>query len=179
MTSAVHPPTITNWQASKNKEALPVARIASSAVTDSTYASAKEKPTPVQGTYIDNHLAKMMYCLPISESKSLPENAVKEKSRITSSDHTSTIADLSQNIDDGHSSSSGSSSREDNDRGTPRHPVQDVDASEETKSESVPHPPRCECGCIPKILSLFEMAELRRKHRERLKSGDKSESTSR
>jgi len=29
-----------------------------------------------------------------------------------------------------------------------------------------PHGPRCGCGCVPPILSLFEMAELRRKARE-------------
>lgn len=27
------------------------------------------------------------------------------------------------------------------------------------------HPPRCSCGCVPKILSLFEMAELRKQAR--------------
>ena len=31
-------------------------------------------------------------------------------------------------------------------------------------SSKIPsHPPRCACGCIPQILSLFEMAELRKK----------------
>lgn len=28
------------------------------------------------------------------------------------------------------------------------------------------HPVRCACGCVPNILSLFEMAELRKKARE-------------
>jgi hypothetical protein len=29
----------------------------------------------------------------------------------------------------------------------------------------LPHPSRCACGCIPNILSLFEMAELRKQAR--------------
>jgi hypothetical protein len=29
------------------------------------------------------------------------------------------------------------------------------------------HPKKCDCGCVPNILSLFEMAELRKKARER------------
>ena len=35
----------------------------------------------------------------------------------------------------------------------------------ETKRSSRPHGDKCRCGCIPNILSLFEMAELRRQHR--------------
>ena len=27
------------------------------------------------------------------------------------------------------------------------------------------HPPRCACGCVPNILSMFEMAELRKQAR--------------
>lgn len=34
----------------------------------------------------------------------------------------------------------------------------------------ISHPPRCACGCVPNILSLFEMAELRKKAREAAKA---------
>lgn len=43
-----------------------------------------------------------------------------------------------------------------------------VPAPEKTTSP-LGHPDRCKCGCIPNILSMFEMAELRKKHREEMK----------
>ena len=54
---------------------------------------------------------------------------------------------------------------------------QEVDKSTEKVSVRTPdktksplgHPDRCKCGCIPNILSMFEMAELRKKHREEMK----------
>ena len=54
------------------------------------------------------------------------------------------------------------------DPGTP--PV-DNDVSEKPEEVHLPHPDRCACGCIPPILSLFEMAELRRQHRLKLENG--------
>ena len=36
--------------------------------------------------------------------------------------------------------------------------------------EPLSHPPRCACGCVPNILSLFEMAELRKKARDAAKA---------
>jgi hypothetical protein len=35
-----------------------------------------------------------------------------------------------------------------------------------------PHPRTCSCGCIPQILSMFEMAELRKKAREEAKKAE-------
>jgi len=43
--------------------------------------------------------------------------------------------------------------------------------SEETKGASTPHGERCGCGCVPNVPSLFEMAELRRQYRLKLKDG--------
>lgn len=38
---------------------------------------------------------------------------------------------------------------------------------------SAQHPPRCACGCVPKILSMFEMAELRKQARLKSNATDK------
>ena len=38
----------------------------------------------------------------------------------------------------------------------------DIFCNVATDSTVASHPPRCPCGCIPNILSLFEMAELRK-----------------
>jgi hypothetical protein len=46
-----------------------------------------------------------------------------------------------------------------------------TDVSEETEEASLPHGERCGCGCVPNVPSLFEMAELRRQHRLKLKNG--------
>ena len=46
-----------------------------------------------------------------------------------------------------------------------------TDISEETEEASLPHGERCGCGCVPNVPSLFEMAELRRQHRLKLKNG--------
>ena len=43
-----------------------------------------------------------------------------------------------------------------------------IPTKEKTKSPAG-HPDKCKCGCIPNILSMFEMAELRKKHREEMK----------
>ncbi|KAL7467593.1 hypothetical protein ACHAXS_007838 [Conticribra weissflogii] len=44
-------------------------------------------------------------------------------------------------------------------------------AKSPTSNTDVPtHPPRCSCGCVPQIFSLFEMAEMRKKARERAKA---------
>jgi hypothetical protein len=40
---------------------------------------------------------------------------------------------------------------------------------EEDKATLKGHDLRCSCGCVPKIPSLFEMAELRKQHRLKLK----------
>jgi len=37
-------------------------------------------------------------------------------------------------------------------------------------AEPAPHPDRCACGCVPNVYSLFEMAELRKKAREKKKA---------
>ena len=51
------------------------------------------------------------------------------------------------------------------------------DIEEETNDVVKPKPPihdaaaaKCGCGCVPQILSLFEMAELRKKRREEKKA---------
>lgn len=41
-----------------------------------------------------------------------------------------------------------------------------------SKSGTISHPPRCACGCVPNVLSLFEMAELRKKAREAAKKAN-------
>lgn len=173
MTSALQGPPVVELRASNSQETLRDARIASSAVADTMHGGIKGRSIPVQ---VD-HLAKLMYCLPISESKSLPATAIKGATRSTSSDTIPTIADSDQISDNSKASLSVSSPLEDHDHANPKLPKRDADTSEETKAESLPHPPRCECGCIPKTPSLFEMAELRRQYRERLKNGDKSETT--
>ena len=47
-----------------------------------------------------------------------------------------------------------------------------TDTNNATSKTSLPpaHDPKCRCGCVPNILSLFEMAELRKKRREELKA---------
>ena len=121
------------------------------------------------GGYIDNYLAKLMYCRPIAESESLSEAVIKEKMRKRFAHKViSSTADPGQSDDQ----SPAASSLGDPDRTTSDLPTRDADESKET--EEKPHPPRCECGCIPKIPSLFEMAELRRQYRERLKVGSTS-----
>jgi len=50
-----------------------------------------------------------------------------------------------------------------------------------TNSETIkptPHDPKCACGCVPQILSLFEMAELRKKLREEKKKKAEAEAQS-
>lgn len=42
--------------------------------------------------------------------------------------------------------------------------------SKQSNSDIPSHPPRCSCGCVPQIFSLFEMAEMRKKARERAKA---------
>jgi len=39
--------------------------------------------------------------------------------------------------------------------------------SKQSNSDIPSHPPRCSCGCVPQIFSLFEMAEMRKEARER------------
>jgi hypothetical protein len=43
--------------------------------------------------------------------------------------------------------------------------VQDGEAESETQPAKA-HEPKCRCGCVPDILSLIEMAALRKKYRE-------------
>ena len=43
-------------------------------------------------------------------------------------------------------------------------------------SEPSNHGQRCDCGCVPNVLSLFEMAELRKRHREQ-KQQEQAQST--
>ena len=112
---------------------------------------------------------------PISDSESLPEKTVREKMRTIYSDKvTSSIADSAPRNDSSKELSSGLQQVEINDRTIPTLPARDAGISNETEEKSKPHPPKCECGCIPKIPSLFEMAELRRQHRERIKNSGKS-----
>ena len=166
MTSALQIPPVADLRASNSHDIRRDARITSSAVADTAYNGIKGKPAPVQ---ID-HLERLMYCLPISESKSLPETTIKGTTRTASPD------DSSQNVNDSHGSSSDSPPLEVRDHTGPNLPIRDADVSKETKEASEPHHPRCECGCVPPIPTLFEMAELRRQHRLRLQNGDKSES---
>jgi hypothetical protein len=46
-----------------------------------------------------------------------------------------------------------------------------VVSEERETTSSLPHGERCACGCIPKVPSLFEMAELRRQYRLSQKNG--------
>ena len=143
----------------------------------SEYSVMKEKFHAAQahGGYVDKYLAKLMYCRPISDSESLPEKTVREKMRTIYSDKvTSSIADSAPRNDSSKELSSGLQQVEINDRTIPTLPARDAGISNETEEKSKPHPPKCECGCIPKIPSLFEMAELRRQHRERIKNSGKS-----
>jgi len=50
-----------------------------------------------------------------------------------------------------------------------RTPVGDANTNCDATTPSA-HPLKCPCCCVPKILSMFEMAELRKKHREKLKA---------
>jgi hypothetical protein len=49
----------------------------------------------------------------------------------------------------------------------PRNRVNDaIDDKSPTNNNAKPHARTCACGCVPQILSLFEMAELRKKARD-------------
>lgn len=179
MTSAFQAPQAAVVLAANGQETIQDAGIVDNALTDTTSEDHNwEIPTFQAENNVDDHLSKLMYCLPISESE--------------------------RKVDDLHVSSSGSSPLAAHDRSarntreafSPKEtkvssissgssPVIDRDlttggavAAEETeeKEASLEHPERCACGCIPNTPSLFEMAELRRQHRLKLKNSNKSES---
>ncbi len=210
MTSALEVPPLADLRASTSRETLRGTGIANNAVADSENDGIKAKVAKAQlgNTNRDNYLANLMYCLPISESLSLPETATKEKTRTTSSVTISATTNAAQNfvntssalgnrdhttsklltLDAAESkemkpvslphpdspSSLDSSAVGDREKTTPNLPTQDAVQSEETKSASLPHPGKCACGCVPNTPSLFEMAELRRQHRLRLKNAGNS-----
>lgn len=156
---------------------VPLVAVASSEVIGSEYSYMKEKLDSAgsDGGYIDNYLANLMHCRPIAESKSLPEAVIQKKLRTRFSHKTiSSTADPAQSIEHSEDLSPAASPLGDRDRTTSELSKGDGNLAKETEEESKPHPPRCECGCIPKIPSLFEMAELRRQYRERLKVGSTS-----
>ena len=45
-------------------------------------------------------------------------------------------------------------------------------SSKPSSASQINHPLRCSCGCVPNVLSLFEMAELRKKKREAAKASN-------
>ena len=206
MTSALEVSPVADLRASTSRETLRGTRIANDGI------KGKVSKAQLGNTNRDNYLANLMYCLPISESLSLPETATKEKTRTTSSVTTSATTNSAQNFVNASSlgssargnrdnttsklptldaaesketkpvsllhpdspSSLGSSALGGRNRTTPNLPTQNAAQSEETKSAAFPHPDKCACGCVPNTPSLFEMAELRRQHRLRLKNAGNS-----
>ena len=177
MASALQVPPVAVLRASSRRETIGDAEIGESAITDTTNDDGDgEIATTQSENYIDNDLSKLMYCLPISESERKVEglhvsssgsSPLGERDSGTLNFHTRDAAALDESKE--ASLLSNSSLIADHDSTS-----RDVVAPEETKEPSLEHGERCRCGCIPNTPSLFEMAELRRQHRLKLKNSDES-----
>lgn len=142
MTSALEVPPVADLRASTSSDTLRGTRIANNAVADSENDRIKGKVANAQIDNFnrDNYLANLMYCLPISESLSLPpETTTKEKTRTTSSVTTSATTNSTQSFVS--TSSLGSSALGNRDHTTPKLPTLDASESKEkeTKPVSLPH----------------------------------------
>ena len=177
MTSAFQAPQAAVVLAANGQETIQDAGIVDNALTDTTNEDHNwEIPTFQAENNVDDHLSKLMYCLPISESERKVEglhvsssgsSPLGERDSGTLNFHTRDAAALDESKE--ASLLSNSSLIADHDSTS-----RDVVAPEETKEPSLDHGERCRCGCIPNTPSLFEMAELRRQHRLKLKNSDES-----
>lgn len=52
---------------------------------------------------------------------------------------------------------------------TSKNPLPEIEESKPTHQNILPPGQRCACGCVPNIMSLFEMAALREKRKAELK----------